>query len=121
MEHLTKEEATKFFSILYGGEHHIPGDLKEWGRGWSVIHRGGAMATYDYSDLTRLVILAHETCIRAEVRNGGPGAIKICIWRRERESDNMSQRHPALEDNIKLIKQYRWPENLVQELSTSQP
>lgn len=109
---LTKEEATKFFSIFYGGEHHIPrGGLKEFGEGWSVQHRGD-LATYDFSDLTRLVVLAHEMCIRACVLQGGPGAIKIAIHKRIRESENMSTRHPTLEDNIKLIKQYRWPETI---------
>jgi hypothetical protein len=114
MLQLSKEDATTFFSILFGGEHHIPGNLKEAGYGWTVCYRGD-LATYDFSMLTRLVVLAHECCMRAYVMQGGPGSIKIGVNRRMREG-SMSQRHPTLEDNINLIKGYRWPQELVDRL-----
>lgn len=110
-KHLNKEQAETFFGILYGGQHHIPSEVKEFGYGWSVIHRG-TMATYDFSELTRLVVLAHEMCIRAEISQGGPRGLKISIWKRDPEGDSMCTRHPNLEDNIKLVKRYRWPEVL---------
>lgn len=109
---LTKEQATTFFSILFGGEHHIPrGGIKQFGSGWSVINIGD-LATYDFNTLTRLVILAHEMCIRASVMNGGPNAVKIAIWKKDRNGTDTSTRHPTLEENIELIKKYRWPTDI---------
>lgn len=108
---LEKAEATKYFGILFGGEHHIPSELKEWGSGWSVIYRGD-LATYDYDMLTRMVVLSHEMCLRGSIANGGPRGLKIIVHKRDRNGDNMSKRHPTLEENIAKIKQFRWPENI---------
>lgn len=102
MPQLSKEDATTFFSILFGGEHHIPGKLKEFGYGWSVVYRGD-FATFDYNMLTRLVVLSHDSCIRASIHQGGPGSIKITLWRRQREG-SMSERHPTMEDHVAKIR-----------------
>lgn len=100
---MTKEKATAFFAHLFYGEHHIPrGGVKEFGDGWCV-NRPGDIATYDYNELTRLVVMAHDCCIRASIMQGGPGQVKICIWERKREG-SMSLRHPILEDHIRDIR-----------------
>ena len=97
--HLTLEEATEFFSEFYSGEHHIPGKVKEFGYGWQVNHDRGDLATYDYNQLTRLVFMAHEKCIRVSIMASSPRHIKIAIWKRQREG-GMSERHPTLEQAI---------------------
>ena len=84
---LTKEEATEFFSELYGGKHHIPrGGLHDFGCGWSVNHYGD-LSTFDFDELTCLVFLCHDRAIRAEVMCSGPRMVKISIWKRKREGD----------------------------------
>lgn len=102
MPQLSKEDATTFFSILFGGEHHIPGNIKEFGYGWSVQARND-LSTFDYNVLTRLVVLAQDCCFRAAVLQGGPGCVKIAIWRRQREG-SMSERHPTMEDHVAKIR-----------------
>ncbi len=92
---LSKEEATAFFAEFYRGEHHFPGQLKPFGEGWSMSHIGG-LATFDSDELTRLVFLAHDRCIRASVESGGPNWIRIAIWKRERDGP-MWARHPTIE------------------------
>lgn len=116
---LSKYEAVTFFGILFGGEHHIPGTVKQYGNGWSVITRQ-ELSTYDFDLLTRLVLLSHETCIRSCILQGGPGRIKIAIHRRVREG-NMFERHPTLEDNIAVIKEYRWPADVIKGLLIPKP
>lgn len=100
MEEMTIEQATEFFSQFYGGEHHIPDwKPKRYGYGWSVNHDRGSLATFDFNELTRLVIMAHDACIRVEVAAVRNGIIRIAIWKRVREG-NISLRHPTLEHAI---------------------
>ena len=102
-QHLTKEDATKFFSQLYYGEHHFPAKLKECGYGFSMQHTAG-LATFDYNQLTRLVVMAHDQCIRVEVRAKTFRAVEICIWKRQGREGGMSERHPELEEHIASIR-----------------
>jgi hypothetical protein len=98
MSQLSQQDAMAFFIAFYGGEHHFPSDLKPYGFGWSMSHFG-SMATFDFNELTRLVLLAHERCIRAEISQGGPNRLRIAIWKREREGA-MHERHPTIEQAI---------------------
>lgn len=98
--HLTHDEAEKFFSEFYGGAHHIPGHkVHEFGYGYMVKHDREDLATYDFDQLTRLVLMAHRDCYRAAVENHGPRAMKIMIWKRKR-TGSMSERHPTIEQAI---------------------
>jgi hypothetical protein len=93
---MTKEEATEFFGVLFRGEHHIPSEVKPWGRGWKVSTHSGRLATFDFDDLTRLVFLAHDRCVRAEIIQSGPGRVGIAIWKRHGRSGDMYSRHPSI-------------------------
>lgn len=64
------------------------------------------MATTDYNNLTRLVLLSHRDAIRAEVQPSGPGMIKICIWKRKREG-KLTDSHPTIEQSIESFKNYK--------------
>ena len=98
--HLTKEQATAFFSHIYYGEHHIPGEVKHFGVGFYVTHDRGDMATFDFNQLTRLVLLAHDKCIRVSVEGMAKNKIRIAIWKRQGREGNMSLRHPTIEEAI---------------------
>lgn len=100
---LSKDEATAFFAALYRGEHHFPGKLQPYGEGWAMSHTG-SLATYDFNELTRLVILAHDRCVRVQVEQGGPNRLKIAIWKRAREG-SMYERHPTIEQAIKDMRE----------------
>ena len=93
---MTKAEAEEFFGVLFHGKHHIPGDVKPFGRGWKISAHSGRLATYDFDDLTRLVFLAHDRCVRAEIIQGAPGRIGIAIWKRHGRNGSMYERHPTI-------------------------
>lgn len=102
---LTHDEAVDFFATLYGGRHHIPGgkykgdNVNPWGpNAWQVAHYGD-LATYDFDLLTRLVLLAHERCIRVGIQPCGPRHVRIGISRRER-TDSIFTNHPTIEQAI---------------------
>lgn len=98
---LTREEAEDFFGTLYRGRHHIPGNgVKPEGNwAWVVNHYIG-LSTYDYDELTRLVFLAHDRCVRAEVLFSGPRMVKIRISKRSGRTGNFAERHPTIEQAL---------------------
>lgn len=102
-KHLTKEEAVSFFSELYRGEHHLPSKIKDWGFGWCVEDFAG-MATFDYTNLTRFVVMCHDKCIRGEIRPSSPKSMKVCIWKRQGRDGSISSRHPTIETAIETIR-----------------
>ena len=107
---MTKEEATKFFSELYYGEHHFPGNLKDWGNGW-CMNSYEEFSTYDFNAMTRLVFMAHEYCYRASISFSGPKMIRIIIHKREGREGRMYQKHPTIETALKEWKEERKNDN----------
>ena len=96
---MEKQQALDFFSTFYGGEHHIPSEIKPFGFGWSVFHHGD-LSSYDCDFLTRLIFLAHDKAIRASVMPRGPRGIQITIWQRGREG-KISERHPTIAEALR--------------------
>lgn len=99
-------DAVAFFSELYGGAHHIPGpsyngaaNVRPCGHGW-YVNSSADLATFDGSTLTRLVLLAHARCVRAEV-SPAMRYLRIAIHPRVREGGGM-RRHPTIEEAIVL-------------------
>lgn len=97
---LTEKEATDFFSDFYGGAHHIPGHkLHEFGYGWYVKHDRGELCTYDFNQLTRLVLMAHERAIRVCVAPHTFNTVKVIIHKRQQDGKYF-ERHPTIEKAI---------------------
>ncbi len=101
---ITKEEAIDFFSEFYFGAHHIPGDSPKTvgNHGWAVMHNLGELATFDYNGLTRLVLMAHDKCIRVSISPVRNGIMKIMIHRRSREDKSIFGGHPTIEQAIEF-------------------
>ena len=96
---MKKETAIGFFSEFYYGEHHIPNEIKPCGDGWMVNHDRGSLATYDFNQLTWLVLMAHEKCIRVEINPIRNGILQIKLHQREREG-TITTAHPTIEAAI---------------------
>lgn len=106
---LTKERAEDFFAELYKGHHHIPSPgVRQFEKDrlwWYVIDHASRYSTYDGDLLTRLVFLCHDKHVRAELRDGGFGRIKIIITPRDREG-YIFERHPTIGEALE-----NWREN----------
>lgn len=104
---LSLQEATEFFADLYCGEHHIPNyKVERFGRnGWSITDNVG-ISTYDYDRLTKLVVMAHDRCMRAEILPYGVKKYKIAIWKRNREG-SLSFAHSTMEEAIERVRGYK--------------
>ncbi len=105
---MTPDQAECFDMLcdVFHGEHHAP-EVREFGRGIRGTVYGGQLATFDFDYLTRLVVLAHDRCIRVEVMQGGPGRVGVALWKRKGRDGFISDRHPTIEDAIKRIRPAR--------------
>lgn len=99
-------ECVQFLGDLFYGFHHMDVDrVKEWGNGIAYNTSHGRLATFDFSDLTRLVLMAHKRCIRAEIAPSGPGLIKIILHKRKGTEGRTNERHPDLKELIAMCEQ----------------
>lgn len=64
-----------------------------------VTIRCHAWSTFDFSELTRLVIAAHDACLRLQIEPVSRNYMAVFLSPREREG-GMSQRHPTIEQAV---------------------
>ncbi len=70
---------------------------------WMSIVLHGSLSTFDFDDLTRLVILCHARCVRLEIRPCTPRYLRFCFQERQR-AGNYYERHPTMEQAITAIR-----------------
>lgn len=90
---------------VFRGKHHAPKRVYAHGHGilCSVDPRDG-MSTFDSDLLTRLVVFAHDTCIRVELASSGPRMIGIILHQRHQRDGSMFYRHPTIEEAIETAR-----------------
>lgn len=74
-----------------------------FGGGVRFTLRRGSLATFDFDHLTRLVILAHDRCIRVSVEPRSFQYLAICMWPRK-EAGALHDRHPTIEEAIERLR-----------------
>lgn len=101
-----QRECYEFLCDLYLGEHHLSGKIRKWGMGIKLntyaVHR---FATFDFDRLTRLVVMAHDRCIRVELVPSGPRMLGIVMHKRHSREGGMQERHPTIETAILTIRE----------------
>jgi hypothetical protein len=77
-------------------------DRVEWGseRHTKFVTSGHGLATWDFNRLTRLVIGAHDECIRLEISPRSFRYLSIEMWPRAGREGGMAERHPTIEQAI---------------------
>ena len=95
-------ECLKLLIRLFMGEHHLAGKIEPWGFGIRHIVNNPQLATFDFNRLTRLVLLAHEMCIRAEINPHAFKYLSIALHKRHRRNGSIFERHPTIEEAIML-------------------
>lgn len=99
-------ECMKLLGDLFYGFHHMRVErVKEWGTGIAYSDSTRGLSTFDYSNLTRIVLMAHKRCIRVEIAPSGPGLIKLILHKRKGTKGKMHERHPDLNELIAMCEQ----------------
>lgn len=87
------------FADCVRGFHHIEGKVRPWGEGITVGCNASRWATIDFDLLTRLVLMAHERCIRVALKQSGPRMVGFTLFKRKREG-RVYDRHPTIYEAI---------------------
>ena len=93
-----EDRATAMVNWAFGGEHHIRKIEKTqypWGWAWKLRVYESDLSSYDFSQLTKLVIAAHHYAVRVSVQTAGMRLV-VVLWERQRESEHTSRKHPEL-------------------------
>lgn len=96
--------------VVFGGNHHIPSprELCLVGRPYAVfLIYERTIASFDFNEMTRLVVAAHEAAVRVQVGVGGFRELELSLHARDRHG-GMSERHPELDGAIARLKEHRW-------------
>lgn len=84
----------------YMGLHHAPNTVYECtDAGIEVVfYRGSSFSTFDFDEMTRLTLLAHDMRVRVQVHTQGMH-LALMLHARDREG-RVSFRHPTIEDAL---------------------
>lgn len=74
----------------------------DFGFGVSFVIRD-ELATFDADGLTRLVVGAHEQCIRVSIEGCGPKLLRVSMWQREGRDGPVHKRHPSMSEAVAYL------------------
>jgi hypothetical protein len=101
-----ERRAELVLSCAFRGIHHVD----EWrrryafGSGVAINIYCHGLATYDFDELTRLVVAAHDHCVRLEISAISPTHVRLAFHCRERDAEAVWDRHPTIETQIAAIR-----------------
>jgi len=88
------------------GFHHIGNKVKPCGNGIETSIYGG-WASFDFDQLTRAVVIAHDNMVRIEIGSSGPGLFRLMLHKRKGRDGDINERHPTIEDAIEKVRTQR--------------
>jgi hypothetical protein len=98
------EKVADLLGDLFLGIYHIADDVRraDWttDRWITLTIVGNSWATWDGSNLTRLVVLAHDRCIRVEMEAVAPRTMRLTFSPREGRNGPTYKRHPTMEQAV---------------------
>lgn len=101
-----RRRAERVLGYTFKGVYNTPGKIVEDGHLVDVCVRT-SLATWDFNQLTRLVVAAHRELMRVELSgDGGPGRIRIRLTRRKSfdATDRCIMRgHPSLSEHLEML------------------
>lgn len=95
----------RVLDIAFRGIHHVDGwaRRKSWGDG-VALSTFQDLSTFDADILTRLVVAAHDECVRVSVAPSGPGMVKIILHPRTHGPGAFYERHDTMEQAMEKVR-----------------
>jgi len=106
------------FAIILNGwsihkSNHL-GKIKECGGHGVETNIYGTISTFDFTDMTDAVLIAHQMGVRLEVKSSGPRMLKIMAHVRVSSDDKelgSPHRHPTIDGLIERATKFRLEES----------
>lgn len=101
-----QKECFELLCDIHGGGNHVFGKLYPMQKSGIYINSTCShyLATFDFDNLTRAVVLAHDRMIRFAIEPSGPNMLKLCFSKRHTREGRMYERHPTIEEAIAGIR-----------------
>ena len=80
--------------------HQFP-RIRECGNGIEFCMHGD-LSTWDWNQLTNLVLYTHAYRVRADLSAAAPGRLRVCLHARE-ETGSTTERHPGLRELVEMV------------------
>lgn len=100
-------ECFEMLCDLFYGAHHVFGIVRPSRKNGIVINSSNCsnhFGSFDYNNLTRAVVMAHDRMIRFSIEPSGPGMLKLSFHKRCSRDGDMAQCHPELEVAVDKIR-----------------
>lgn len=100
-------ECFEMLCDLFYGAHHIIGKIQPSGERGIIINSTNCrnrFGSYDYDNLTRAVVMAHDRMIRFAIEPSGPNMLRLVLHKRHKRDGDMTEKHPSLEDAVAKIR-----------------
>jgi len=90
--------AESVLARTFRGIHNVPGKIKKVDppHPYWEVHVRVPFATFDFNNLTEMVMAAHEHCVRVEIRGSGPRQLCLLLHPRKARVGTMFERHPTI-------------------------
>ena len=75
-------------------------DKVQWGMASTKFNVASRFASCDFDHLTRLVLAAHERCVRVEIKPCNFQYLTVTMWTRGKRSARYHDIHPTIEASI---------------------
>ena len=94
------EKAEWFVNVVFGGRHHCRTFEFRANHFFVIPNSNHSFATFDFDRLTRIVVMSHRLCLRAEVECHGMHGLRLLLHNRASRKGRMFERHPTMEESI---------------------
>ena len=109
--------AAAVLAVAFGGVHNLPSCSRgrtDWSHGHRVeVLIDRALSTWDGSELTRLVVAAHDAAVRVTVE---PRTFRhlVLVFHHRARAGHWAERHPTLDDAAEHVRRgYALPHHAV--------
>ena len=89
---------------IWDGLHHFDSTMMakvEWTNPYFIkLRLDRSLSSFDFDALTRLVFLAHDRCIRVEIKPCNPRFLMLLFHPRATCEGTITERHPTLEESV---------------------
>lgn len=105
-----EHECCDLLDAVFAGIHNAPinFDRAEFTAHHVLVRaRWKSLATWDFNELTRLVVLAHDAMIRVEISAAAPKVLSIFMHPRltRDKADGIARRMPTIEEAITVVRE----------------
>lgn len=102
-----QRECFDFLCDIHNGGNHMFGKIQACGEHGLVINSKAShyMSTFDYSNLTKAVVIAHDRMIRFQIEPSGPRMLKFIAHKRHTREGDYCERHPTMEEAIATVRE----------------